>query len=176
MKKQLALLTVGALVAATCLAGTPTSSFATTVAELPEVSALTRPDDTPTPASEIELAANTVDSKYSFKMQTSTSTSGTKWRPKDNATSVYVRIKSHTGAARMFVDGAYDSNGYKRADCTTGTHRAKKDGQWRIPSDVNERGFTYARLTAWGETGAATVIGEWSPDCTSNSKYSIMPA
>ncbi len=38
---------------------------------------------------------------------------------------------------------------------------------------VNENGFSHARLTSWGETGAASVKGAWSPDCAGS--YTEMP-
>lgn len=115
----------------------------------------------------IEPYANTGDSGFKFNMATKNNTSATSYRRKEDKSSVYVYIKSRSGAARMFVDGANDANGAGSRDCTSTTYRARKTGKYRMRSNVYEWGYRHARLTAWGETGAAKVSGVWSPD----SKY-----
>lgn len=150
---------IGAL-ALPLLCGTP----AIAVAQVATQPATTQSDE----GAGIQPYANTSDSPVDFRMETKNNTSGTSYRRKEDKSSVYVNIKSRSGAARMFVDGAKDANGTGKRDCTSTTYRARKTGKFRMRSNVYEWGYRHARLTAWGETGAAKVSGVWSPD----SKYS----
>lgn len=108
--------------------------------------------------------ANTTDYSYNFDLQPKGDTGGTAYHRKDNSTSVYVSIESHSGVHRMFVDGAHDTNGYGVKDCTATLYRARYNGQYRMRNFVNEWGYGFARLTAWAETTPGFVKGKWSPD------------
>lgn len=109
--------------------------------------------------------ANTTDSGYDFQLYPKGDTGGTRFRRKDNSSSLYVNITSRDGVHRMFVDGALDETGYKFNDCTATTYRSRKLGQYRMRNFVYERGYGFARLTSWAEKEDGFVKGKWSPDC-----------
>ncbi len=103
------------------------------------------------------------DSAYDFKMS-GNGTNGTSGRSKDNDSSSYVYIASITKSCRLYIDGAKGKYG-SWANCTVNDHaNATRPGRWRIMNYVNERGFGYARLTAWANNGATSLHGVWSPD------------
>lgn len=117
--------------------------------------------------------ASTVDSSYKFSMSYK-GTSATPGRAKANDSSTYVNISSITNPCRMYVDGAKSKSG-SWTNCTVrGYANAKKTGNWRIMNYVNEWGYSYARLTAWANSGSTSVRGYWSPDCAGS--YSAINA
>ena len=75
-------------------------------------------------------------------------------------------IKGYSGKPlRLFVDGAYDNRGTGNLNCTQGVYRSNHEREWEIYNLVRENKRSYARLTAWAESGYGTVYGKWSPDC-----------
>ena len=66
---------------------------------------------------------------------------------------------------RLYVDGAYDNKGTGNMNCTQGVYRSNHEHEWEIYNLVRENKRSYARLTAWAESGYGTVYGRWSPDC-----------
>lgn len=115
-------------------------------------------------AAEVVPLANTTDRNYYFDLSPKGDTGATKWYRKDNTSSVYVYIQTHKGIHRMYVDGAKNDAGSGWKDCTATTYRARKNGQWRMRNNVRERGFSFARLSAWAESASGHVQGKWSPD------------
>ncbi len=146
---------------ATVLATSAVPAFATTPERPPLDEVVAAEVDHPA----MTTLSNHTDTKYTFKINSKNGTSGTSYRRKDDASSVYIKISSVSGKPlRIFVDGALVNNGYLQKDCTQGIYRARKKGEYGIYNTVHEDNKHYARLTAWAETGPGTVSGLWSPD------------
>lgn len=112
-----------------------------------------------------EMRRNTQDTVFDFRMNYAGATSGTEGRKKDGDSSVYIYIENYLGRApRMFVDGSKSLYG-GWVDCTEGVYYGSKRGEYEIYNQVNERGYTAARLTSWAESAAGSIWGLWSPDC-----------
>ncbi len=109
---------------------------------------------------------NTIDTTYNFSFGAN-ETDGTAWRGKDGTTSTYIRIDWKTGnSPRLYVDGAYNSDGYGSTNCTIeGYVRAPGPDEYEIHNLVYESGFRWARLTCWADLGSGAMAGAWSPDC-----------
>ncbi|MBY4797889.1 hypothetical protein K6V98_05935 [Collinsella sp. AGMB00827] len=121
-------------------------------------------DPAPRPASIQRSRANTSDTSFSFPLRHAGSTWATSGRPKEDASSVYVRIrKIEMRSCRLYVDG-WTGRTWKN-ETVYGYARARQVGKWRIRSNVYEMyGNTNARLTAWANDGTGVISGEWSPD------------
>lgn len=116
-------------------------------------------------------AENIVDEVFEFNLySTSTSYSFTRYRAKENDTSVYVYSDSMSGTLNSVyvkVWGSISSNGSIPHDRTfnyrnyyyTGVGFSKE-----VLNVVNERGDHYAALAARGRTGNGVAVGLWSPD------------
>lgn len=115
------------------------------------------------------LRANNSDTGYHFKMKNKGGTSGTGFRKKTNTSRIYVGVSSCYGDPRMFVDGATNTSGSGRRDCTYGTYRARTKGNFTLRSNVYEWGYRAAQITSLSEHGEALVSGVWSPDSTVNN-------
>lgn len=120
---------------------------------------------------------NHSDKSFEFKMPKRGSTSGTGYRKKDDDSSVYVNISECRGRPRMFVDGAVNTSGGQKRNCTATVYRASVKGPHRMRNFVNEWGFSYARLTSWNdESVQAYVKGVWSPDSYKSAGYPELPS
>lgn len=112
-----------------------------------------------------EMRANNHDTVFQFTLKYAGATAGTEGREKEDDSSVYIYIDSLAGRApRMFVDGSTSLYG-GWVDCTQGTYYGSKYGEYEIYNEVNENGYTAARLTSWAESSSGSVWGLWSPDC-----------
>lgn len=120
----------------------------------------------------IATCVNNADTGFSFQCS---GTSATGYRRKDNSSSLYINILGYSGKPlRLYVDGAYNTNGSGGANCTEGVYRSNHYGKWEMYNQVRESGRSAARLTAWAESGYGTVNGVWSPDCV--GRFSKLPA
>lgn len=147
---------------ATVLATSAVPAFATT-AERPPVdeAVVTQENNGP----EITLYSNHSDTGYHFALASKDKTGATGFRRKDDTSSVFMSVTSLSGnPLRIFVDGAFNNDGYMTKDCTQGIYRPKKKGEFGLYNTVRENNRRSARLTAWAEKGAGTVSGLWSPD------------
>lgn len=106
---------------------------------------------------------NASDSAFNFSMS-GNGTNGTSGRSKDNATSSYVWIQYISNSCRMYIDGGKSSVGPWYNTTVNGYANATRAGKWRIMNYVNERGYSYARLTAWANNGYTSLYGVWSAD------------
>lgn len=127
-------------------------------------------------ATEAEPFSNNTNTTYEFNLSLFHQTAGTGYRDKTDASSLYIWIKTFSGApARLYVDGAHDDKGSGKMDCTQGIYRSHHAGEWQIYNLVRENGRDHARLTAWRESGDGWVKGEWSPDCVGQGNYGVLP-
>ena len=127
-------------------------------------------------ALEIEPYANCDDTDYTLNLEFLKDHDGTGFRNKDDDSSLYIKIAGFSGSpARLYVDGAYDDKGTNWTDCTQGIYRSHHYGEWKMYNLVRESGRNHARLTAWRESGPGKVWGQWSPDCCSEWKYTVLP-
>lgn len=121
---------------------------------------------------------NNTDKYFHFYMASTGNTSGTGYRKKDDATSVYVYVKYSRGEPRIFVDGAMNDKGASHRDCTAANYRVAGIGeikQRRMRNYVNEWGYSHARITSWADRGTSEIEGDWSPDSNPNAGYAEMP-
>lgn len=147
--------------------GAPIVSFAQEEFDTSQVSSVTQNAD-----SGIATCVNNADTGFSFQCS---GTSATGYRRKDNSSSLYINILGYSGKPlRLYVDGAYNTNGSGGANCTEGVYRSNHYGKWEMYNQVRESGRSAARLTAWAESGYGTVNGVWSPDCV--GRVSKLPA
>ncbi len=110
----------------------------------------------------IATCKNNEDRDFAFQCS---GTSATGYRQKEDSSSVYIWIKGYSGKPlRLYVDGAYDNRGTGNLNCTQGVS-LNHEREWEIYNLVRENKRSYARLTAWAESGYGTVYGKWSPDC-----------
>ena len=120
---------------------------------------------------------NNTDTKFEFEMKYHNSTSATGYRKKEDDTSVYINIRECRGRPQMFVDGAINDSGGRKRDCTAKLYRATVTGPHRMRNNVNEWGFSYARLASWNDlSDQAYVEGLWSPDSYRNANYPELPS
>lgn len=120
---------------------------------------------------------NNKDDGFTFEMKYHNNTSATGYRKKDNDTSLYINISECRGRPQMFVDGAINDAGGRKRDCTATLYRASVLGAHRMRNNVNEWGFSHARLTSWNDlSDQAYVKGLWSPDSYRNANYPELPS
>lgn len=134
--------------------------------------------DVPGDRGDVVEPLNNKDDYFHFYMASAGNTSGTGFRRKDDDTSVYVRVKYSRGEPRIYVDGAKNSNGGSRRDCTAAAYRVAGIGsikQRRMRNYVNEWGYSHARITTWADRGTSEVEGYWSPDSYRSAGYAEMP-
>lgn len=123
------------------------------------------------------LPFNNRDDKFTFEMKYHNSTSTTGYRRKEDDTSLYINISECRGRPQMFVDGAINDSGGRKRDCTAKLYRATVTGPHRMRNNVNEWGFSHARLTSWNDlSDQAYVKGLWSPDSNRNAGYPELPS
>lgn len=117
-------------------------------------------------SSGVAPAANTADTGFAFRFASSGSTyQGDEPRRKDNATSVYVGVKTKTlDRCKAYVDGGSSSSGPWVNKTLKGKATISKLGNFAIQTYVNEHGYKYARLTGWADSQPGVVSGVWSPD------------
>ena len=113
---------------------------------------------------------NNKDEGYSFDFNFWFGTANTRWRNKDNNTSVYLRVDhADKNAMRLYVDGATSSSGANYQNLTDGKNKWVASpsirGEYEIHNSVNETGRGWARLGASSDYGPAILSGVWSPDC-----------
>lgn len=129
--------------------------------------------------SAVEVRGNNKDDKFQFYMASVGKTSGTGYRPKEDATSVYVRVDYSRGEPRIYVDGAKSSTGESYQDCSATAYRVANIGaakQRRMRNYVNEWGYSHARITTWADRSTSEVEGYWSPDSNPDAGYPEMPS
>lgn len=119
---------------------------------------------------------NNTDKYFEFNMTYHNATSATGYRLKEDDTSLYIDIDVCRGRPQMFVDGAVNDAGSKKRDCTATRYRASVTGPHRMRNNVNEWGFSHARLTSWNDiSDQAYVEGYWSPDSYRYANYPELP-
>ena len=169
VKNKLGKMFMGAAIAVALL--TPAVAFASE--ESVDASALEQQCD----LSQDVISRSTRDDSWSFNFTFLGATAqAPSWREKDDYSSTYVGVnRMRCDRFMVYVDGARDSYGSNRANCTQyGAAAVFHTGEFKIYNLVREQGYGWALLTGWANYEAGTASGLWSPDCWNESAYSAI--
>lgn len=114
---------------------------------------------------EADPPITTYDSHDRFYSFTFPGTRYSDWAPKDNATSMYLRVDMHNGGP-VFIDdyGASNNIGSGARKCTQGTPVVTYEGEFEVYNSVYESGLRWSQMRAYSNLNG-TMRGYWSPDC-----------
>lgn len=133
-------------------------------------------------ASEAVEPMSAVDSDYDFNFSFTGATQATAGRPKEDATSAYLKVTGKSiQSCNVYIDGSYGLAGTyvnrtinRSSGQAGGSATVTSIGQFQIYNNVNESGMSYAKLTGWAAGYTGWMYGKWSPDCVGCNRYPVI--